>query len=407
MEASVPTFRFMNKAVLSLLVLSFSASAQWATIKTFHVSTSPFSSISCPDKNTCFVIGNNSVYRTTNGGSTWDSLGANGLGGPDIWFTNTKTGFACGNNGGIWTTTNAGVSWATVRDINTSDGCQPYLFNDIFFPTPAKGYAVGQVGAVLRTQDSGVTWTCSVHDGPGFNAVFFPDTNNGWTVGGSGRIMHTTDGGVSWSSQISGTSEDLNCVFFTSATAGFAAGGGASCVVVGTTSGGAGWQVLTAPVSGPATALWFTSDKIGYIAAAGGVYRTKDAGATWAVMSGGLTNPAGMCFPDAATGYEVDSSGAVAKYNGTGVLWPLNEATVARGVRVFSDSKNIVIRIENPHLRSLAASLFDLRGRIVSKTAAEIGNEVRIPTPSLGSGTFLLRLDGQDGASYTLPVVLP
>jgi len=39
----------------------------------------------------------------------------------------------------------------------------------------------------------------------------------------------------------------------------------------------------------------------------------------------GLANPAGMCFPDAATGYEVDSSGVVAKYNGTGVILPLKQ----------------------------------------------------------------------------------
>lgn len=403
----MPTFRFMEKAVLSLLIVSFSATAQWTTVKTFHVSTSPFTSISCPDKNTCFAIGNNSVYRTTNGGSTWDSLGANGLGGPDIWFTNTKTGFACGNNGGIWATKNAGVSWSTVRGINTADGCQPYLFNDIFFPTPAKGYAVGQVGAVLRTQDSGATWTCSVHDGPGFNAVFFPDTNNGWAVGSSGRTMHTTNGGGAWVSQISGTTEDLNCVFFTSPTAGFAAGGGTSCVLVATTDGGTGWQLVSTPGIGPANAVWFTSDMVGYLAAANGVYRTRDAGATWTLMSGGLANPAGMCFPDAATGYEVDSSGVVAKYNGTGVILPLKTAAGAKGVRMYIEFKSIIIRNENVRLQGLDALLYNLAGRVVARAAKEVGGEALIPVASLGSGIFLLRLDDHDGTSCTVPVVLP
>ena len=400
------TCGFIGKTVLFLWFISFATAAQWVTVKTFHVSSSPFSDISCPDKNTCFVIGNISVYKTTNGGTTWDSLGANGLGGPNICFTDAKTGFACGSNGGVWVTKNAGAAWALVRGINTTDGCQPYVFNDIYFPTPAKGFAVGQRGAMLRTQDSGATWTCSVPDGPDFNAVFFPDTNNGWAVGNSGRIMHTVDGGVSWSSQTPGISEDLTCVFFNSATAGFAAGGGTSCVLVATTTGGIGWQVDSTPGIGPAKALWFTSDKVGYIAASGGVYRTKDAGTTWALMSGGLTNPTGMCFPDAVTGYEVSSSGVVAKYNGTGVLWPVS-IKVSSGIRVFYDNKGIIIRRNNPRVQTLDASLYDLAGRIVARSAAETGNVVRIPIASLGSGAFLLRLEDPKGLSSTIPIMLP
>jgi photosystem II stability/assembly factor-like uncharacterized protein len=407
MEAYVPTFQVIKKAAFFLWFLSFSAAAQWTTIKTFHVSSSPFTSLSCPDKNTCFIIGNNSVYRTTNGGSAWDSLGANGLGGPNIWFINANTGFACGNNGGIWKTKNAGASWTMVHGISNADGCQPYLFNDLFFPKPAEGFAVGQHGGMLRTQDSGATWKCSVPDGPDFNAVFFPDTNNGWAVGNSGRVMHTADGGVSWSSQISNTTENLNCVFFTSATAGFAAGGGTSCMLVATTNGGAGWQQAPTTIPSPATALWFTSDTVGYLAAVSGVYRTRNAGTSWTLMSGGLTNPVGMCFPDAATGYEVSSSGIVAKYNGTGVLWPLKTSAASKGVRVFFDFKRIIIRKENTNLRSLDASLYDLAGRVVARAAAETGNETRISTASLGSGTFLLRLDNHDGTTGTVPVVLP
>jgi photosystem II stability/assembly factor-like uncharacterized protein len=402
----VPDFRFIGKTVLFLWLISFAADAQWVTIKTFRVS-SAFGDISCPDKNTCFVIGNISVYKTTNGGTTWDSLGANGLGGPNIWFTDAKTGFACGSNGGIWATKNAGASWAMVRGINATDGCQPYVFNDIFFPTPAVGYAAGQVGAMLRTRDSGATWTCSVHSGPDLNGVFFSDTSNGWAVGSSGRIMHTADGGVSWSSQISGTSEDFNCVFFTSATAGFAAGGGTSCVLVSTADGGASWQTISPIGLGPATALWFTSDKVGYIAASNAVYRTKDAGTTWTFMTGGLTNPTGMCFPDAATGYEISSTGAVAKYNGTGVLWPLKTPFAAKGLYVFNDTKSIIIRRNNPHQQSLNALLYDLRGRIVARAAAETGNQARIPIASLGSGAFLLRLEDHNGISSIMPLIFP
>ena len=400
------TCGFTGKTVLFLWFISFAAAAQWVTFKTFHVSSSPFSDISCPDKNTCFVIGNNSVYKTVNGGTTWDSLGANGLGGPDIWFTNAKTGFACGSNGGIWATKNAGVSWAMVRGINTTDGCQPYLFNDIFFPTPAKGFAVGQFDAVLRTQDSGATWTCSVHNGPGFNAVFFSDTSNGWAVGSAGHIMHTADGGVSWSSQISGTSQDLTCVFFTSDSTGFAAGGNTSFVLTATTNAGIGWNVDSTTISAPAIALWFTSSSVGYLATAAGVYRTQNAGATWAFMSGGLTNPTGMRFPDATTGYEVSSSGAVAKYNGTGVLWPIS-IKVSAGIRVFFDDKGIIIRTDHPRLSNLNASLYDVRGRIVAKVSGESGGAVRIPTTTLGSGMFLLNLNDRNGISCSFPVVLP
>jgi hypothetical protein len=113
-----------------------------------------------------------------------------------------------------------------------------------------------------------------------------------------------------------------------------------------------------------------------------------------------------MCFPDAATGYEISSTGAVAKYNGTGVLWPVS-IKVSAGIRVFFDAKGILIPTNNTRLRYLEASLYDLRGRIVAKVSAERGSAIWIPTTALGSRMLLLNLNDRNGSSCTIPVVLP
>jgi hypothetical protein len=123
-------------------------------------------------------------------------------------------------------------------------------------------------------------------------------------------------------------------------------------------------------------------------------------------MTGGLSNPSGLCFPDASTGYEVSSSGVVAKYNGTGVLWPVS-IKVSAGIRVFYDAKDIIIRMDHTRLHNIDALLYDLRGRIVAKVSGEAGSAVRIPTASLGSGMFLLSLNDRNGTSCTIPMVFP
>jgi len=58
------------------------------------------------------------------------------------------------------------------------------------------------------------------------NSVYFTDPDNGWAVGDSGTILHTSDGGLNWVTQSSNTTFKLNAVFFTETDNGYAVGNG-------------------------------------------------------------------------------------------------------------------------------------------------------------------------------------
>jgi photosystem II stability/assembly factor-like uncharacterized protein len=178
------------------------------------------------------------IRRTVNGGASWvDQVRATTTYGlNDVWFANSITGFAVGEQGNILRTTN-GVSWSTI-----SSGT-PNTLLSIQFPTAAVGYAVGISGTIIKTTSGGTAWLTL--PGSGFvtsqdlHGVFFTDAITGWVVGNSGTILKTTDGGTIWATQSSGTTQQLNDVHFIDANTGYVAG--MAGTILKTTNGGTDW----------------------------------------------------------------------------------------------------------------------------------------------------------------------
>ena len=73
--------------------------------------------------------------------------------------------------------------------------------NDVFFVDSQTGWAVGNNGTILNTTNGGQTWSAQTSSATqGIRAVFFIDANTGWAVGGatSRTMIKTTDGGTTW-----------------------------------------------------------------------------------------------------------------------------------------------------------------------------------------------------------------
>src|SRR5437773_10968749 len=84
-------------------------------------------------------------------------------------------------------------------------------------------------------------------------ALIFPTIDIGFAVGWAGRILNTTDSGVTWSNQTSGTSVNLNDVYFGSkALTGIAVG--ESGTILRTTNGAQSSPTPTATPSATPTA---------------------------------------------------------------------------------------------------------------------------------------------------------
>lgn len=215
------------------------------------------------------------IYKTTDGGDNWviQYSGATNFISYDIYFKDANNGIVVGSIDNftqrrILKTTDGGTSWSPTTTIG--DGLRGTHFNG------DTGWAVGgslssTSAIILKTNDFGVTWTpqtspvnqrlVDVHAidsstaiAVGYNgtiiktinggttwlqkplptgaspttllAVWFHDRDNGWISTINGIVYRTTDGGDTWEGQYVGQLVDINGIFFTDSTTGYAVGTG-------------------------------------------------------------------------------------------------------------------------------------------------------------------------------------
>lgn len=77
------------------------------------------------------------------------------------------------------------------------------------------------------------------------NEVYFPATDTGYVVGRNGTVLKTVDGGDNWSSLTTGVDLDFNELHFLSTEEGWIVGD--SGIVCGTTNGGNNWNCTFVP----------------------------------------------------------------------------------------------------------------------------------------------------------------
>lgn len=98
-------------------------------------------------------------------------------------------------------------------------------FYAIDFIDQNTGWAVGNYGTVYKTTNSGDTWIIqSSQTIINLTGVSFTDENNGTVVGNYSIILRTTNGGDAWFSQSSGVNNWLTAVSFTDVNNGTAVG---------------------------------------------------------------------------------------------------------------------------------------------------------------------------------------
>ncbi len=244
-----------------------------------------------------FAVGDlGRIFRTTNGGLSWEIQSA-GTKRPFVAITclDDQRLWAAGQAGQVARTTDGGKTW-TMLDTGVDS-----QILDIDFADANLGIVVGDFGRILRTTDGGATWTqIPVPEDtqlppdiaevvPASDiviyAVHFADPQHVWVVAEFGVILHSSDGGETFVPQTSPVESTLFGVNFVDPSTGWAVG--MEAVLLGTTDGGLTWakQPIETP-TGFALSLYDvavdSSSKIGWAVGANGyLLSSADTGRTW------------------------------------------------------------------------------------------------------------------------------
>ena len=280
-----------------------------------YTGNDPYKSICFPENETTgYVVGDfNIALKTTDGGSSWQTLNTNVSGTyfyNSVAFINNQAGFIVGSNGIILETTDGGASWSNLRT-----GILCFFLNSINFPANSQtGYIAGSGGEILKTINGGDEWIQqSTNTTKNLIKIRFLDTDTGYAVGDYGTILKTVDGGLNWNSLSGGTNNLLYDVEFpVNSTTGYISG--ESGKLAKTSDGGNTWIPLGS-FNKDVMAMCFPTDNlIGYAATAyERIYKTIDGGITWEIKHDGNSAQASIAdilFPfDSQTGYALSSTG--------------------------------------------------------------------------------------------------
>lgn len=154
----------------------------------------------------------------------------------DLTFIGKSTGWAVGDHGTVWRSTDAGQSWQLTP---TLTGLEDYSFRSVCFLTDQVGWIVGgtisslratPIGIVLLTENGGRSWSVLANPRvPYLKHVQFFDLEHGIVVGerslaAPAGIMTTSDGGRSWSPVVSESNSAWTAGTFLDSAHGFVIG---------------------------------------------------------------------------------------------------------------------------------------------------------------------------------------
>ena len=182
------------------------------------------------------------------------------------------------------------------------------------------------------------------------NTVYFIDTQTGYAAGVSGALIKTTNSGTNWTSLNTSTSVELRSVYFFNSLTGLVCGYNGT--ILKTTNGGINWNVLISGTTNHLLGLSFYNNTAGICSGhSGTTLYTTNSGNNWNVglPQGYMVSFYSAFMVNASTGYCVGVntifSPLVAKTVNGGVNWVyssflLNNNDGKRRDMHFFDSQN-------------------------------------------------------------------
>jgi photosystem II stability/assembly factor-like uncharacterized protein len=262
-----------------------------------------------------------SIYRTTNGGITWQAGNINRAGWGPIDFVDSLRGFTSSGDR-VAKTTDGGLTWADT--ILFGFGTTHY----IDMVDSLEGWMVEAAGGARHTTDGWRSWTIQpIPSSSGYYGLSFINNQVGYAVGGSspafGTIARTTNGGLTWSADSGYISiEAFHGVDATAINSAQAVGGGGA--LLKTTDAGNMWSVIrNVDIAGSLLNVSFWNNNQGWAVGTYGVItHTTNGGTVWQLQNSGTTAFFwGVDFPGSQKGWVCGESGLIINTTNGGTTW--------------------------------------------------------------------------------------
>jgi photosystem II stability/assembly factor-like uncharacterized protein len=277
-------------AVYTMLLIHPHLHSQWT--QQTSGTTQTIESLEVFSANAVYAVGSSGAFlKTENGGTNWVTVTVpTSIGFSCMHFFDANTGYIAGDGGGAFKTTNAGVNWTNVS-VNPATSSAL----SIFFTSAATGYMGNVNGQMRKTTNGGVNWT-AITSGSSLdiNKIFFINANTGWF--GSGNITSTsgclirktTNAGVDWTTQLT-HNRFIVSFYFLDVSTGYATSIGQ---IFKTTNGGTNWIGLNPGTTGAIRSIVAggTPSILFACGVNGSIIKSTNSGANWGELTSGSTN---------------------------------------------------------------------------------------------------------------------
>lgn len=206
-------------------------------------------------------------------------------------------------SGGIWKTTDAGVSWLPVNDfmsnLSVSSLAMSSTNSNTLYAGTGEGFYNGDAvrgAGVFKSTDGGVTWNQLSATNPASNTDWYyvnrlamhPTDGNTLLAATNNGIYKTTDGGATWTLTASG--QQYADVRFDPLNGNNALGakGYSGGYIVYSTNSGTSWANSNLSAAGRTELAYAKTSGVAYASvdqSSGTVYKTVNGGATWTQMA--------------------------------------------------------------------------------------------------------------------------